>query len=84
MGHDRLPRYRRPGRSRTRLAPRLALNTSRAPQTKGSIPGSTASSKRPQQRRVPLGLDGFLGVAEYVIVTDADETHCVVTRIQLY
>ncbi|MFE3020613.1 hypothetical protein [Streptomyces sp. NPDC059256] len=50
-------------------------------ETKGYVPGSTASSKWPQQRRVPLGPDESLGVAKYV--TDADEPHCVATRIQL-
>ncbi|MEO3978003.1 hypothetical protein [Streptomyces sp. CAU 1734] len=53
-------------------------------ETKGYVPGSTASPRWPQQRRVPLGPDGSLGVAEYVIVADADEPHCVLTRIQLY
>jgi hypothetical protein len=53
-------------------------------ETKGYVPGSTASSRWPQQRRVPLGPDGSLGVAEYVIVAEADEPHCVLTRVQLY
>jgi hypothetical protein len=53
-------------------------------ETRGMVPGSTASAKWPQQRRLPLGRDGFLGVAEYVIVANADEPHCVLTRIQLY
>ncbi|GAA0488683.1 hypothetical protein ACFQ2B_00185 [Streptomyces stramineus] len=48
------------------------------------MPGSTASAKWPQQRRLPLGRDGSLGVAEYVIVADAYPPHCVLTRVQLY
>lgn len=53
-------------------------------ETRGMVPSSTASAKWPQQRRMPLGSDGSLGVAEYVIIADADEPHCVLTRIQLY
>jgi hypothetical protein len=53
-------------------------------ETRGMVAGSTASAKWPQQRRLPLGHDGGLGVAEYVIVADADEPHCVLTRVQLY
>ncbi|GGO98352.1 hypothetical protein [Wenjunlia tyrosinilytica] len=53
-------------------------------QTRGEVPGSTASAKWPQQRRMPLGADGSLGIAEYVIVADADPRHIVLTRIQLY
>ncbi|MEV0184549.1 hypothetical protein AB0I54_35485 [Streptomyces sp. NPDC050625] len=48
------------------------------------MPGSTASPKWPEQRRIPLGADGALGIAEYVIVADADPPHIVLTRIQLY
>jgi hypothetical protein len=48
------------------------------------VPGSTASPKWPEQRRIPLGADGALGIAEYVIVADADPPHIVLTRIQLY
>ncbi len=51
---------------------------------RGEVPGSTASAKWPQQRRMPIGPDGSLGIAEYVIVADADPPHIVVTRIQLY
>ncbi|MFE2188047.1 hypothetical protein [Streptomyces sp. NPDC059455] len=40
-------------------------------ETCGMVPGSTASVKWPQQSRMPLGRDGVLGVAEYVIVADA-------------
>ncbi|MEU7046702.1 hypothetical protein AB0A77_37460 [Streptomyces varsoviensis] len=53
-------------------------------QTKGMVPGSTASTRWLQRRRLPLGRDGSLGVAEYVVVADADPPHCVLTRIQLY
>ncbi|MGO4749248.1 hypothetical protein AB4212_11570 [Streptomyces sp. 2MCAF27] len=53
-------------------------------ETRGMVPGSTASVKWPQQRRMPLGRNGSLGVAEYVIVADADPPHCVLTRVQLY
>ncbi|MFF3958817.1 hypothetical protein ACFYY1_37280 [Streptomyces sp. NPDC001890] len=53
-------------------------------ESRGDVPGSTASSKWPQQRRMPLGADGSLGIAEYVIVADADPPHIVLTRIQLY
>ncbi|MGA5559238.1 hypothetical protein [Streptomyces lavendulocolor] len=44
----------------------------------------TASAKWPQQRRLPLGTDGALGIAGYVIVVDADPPHIVLTPIQLY
>ncbi|WP_445519517.1 hypothetical protein [Streptomyces sp. NEAU-174] len=37
-----------------------------------------------QQRRIPLDWDGILGVAEYVIVADADPPYIVLTRIQPY
>ncbi|MFF4173644.1 hypothetical protein [Streptomyces sp. NPDC001744] len=53
-------------------------------ETRGEVPGSTASAKWPQQRRMPLGADGSLGIAEYVIVADADPPHIVLTRVQLY
>ncbi|MEU1312598.1 hypothetical protein ABZ419_27415 [Streptomyces cinnamoneus] len=53
-------------------------------ETRGDVPGSTASAKWPQQRRMPLGVDGSLGIAEYVIVVGADPPHIVLTRIQLY
>lgn len=52
--------------------------------SKGMAPGSTASVRWPAQRRLPLGPRGSLGVAEYVIVADADPAHCVLTRVQLY
>lgn len=50
--------------------------------TRGQVPGSTGSERWPHQRRVPLGSGGRLGIAEYVIVPDADEPHCVITRVQ--
>jgi hypothetical protein len=53
-------------------------------ETRGHVQGSTASARWPQQRRLPLGADGSLGVAEYVIVADAEPPHIVLTRIQLY
>ncbi|GAA2318946.1 hypothetical protein SVIO_098300 [Streptomyces violaceusniger] len=34
-------------------------------ETRGMVPGSAASVKWHQQRRMPLGRDGVLGVAEY-------------------
>ncbi|WP_405640023.1 hypothetical protein [Streptomyces uncialis] len=52
--------------------------TVRINETKGHVPGSTASSRCSQQRRVPIGPDGSLSIA------DADEPHCVLTRVQLY
>ncbi|MER7672425.1 hypothetical protein ABTY61_28750 [Kitasatospora sp. NPDC096128] len=58
--------------------------TVRINTTCGLVPGSTASERWPQQRRMPLGSGGSLGVAEYVIVADAPEPHCVITRVQLY
>ncbi|GAB2891471.1 hypothetical protein [Streptomyces mayteni] len=61
------------------FAATVAINEHR-----GEVPGSTASSKWPQQRRIPLGADGSLGVAEYVIVADAEPPHCVLTRVQPY
>jgi hypothetical protein len=53
-------------------------------ETRGEVPGSTASAKWPQQGRLPLGTDCGLGTAEYVIVADANPPHIVLTRIQLY
>ncbi len=58
--------------------------TVRINTTRGLVPGSTASERWPQQRRMPLGPGGSLGVAEYVIVADALEPHCVITRVQLF
>ncbi|OKJ19358.1 hypothetical protein AMK23_34215, partial [Streptomyces sp. CB02130] len=40
-------------------------------ETRGEVPGSTASPRWPQQRRMPLGAYGSLGIAEYVIAADA-------------
>ncbi|MGW9440608.1 hypothetical protein [Streptomyces sp. NPDC055607] len=53
-------------------------------ETRGEVEGSTASAKHPQQRRVALGEDGVLGVAEYVIAAHADPPQIVLTRVQLY
>ncbi|MGW5852392.1 hypothetical protein ACWFQ8_31385 [Streptomyces sp. NPDC055254] len=53
-------------------------------ETAGMIPGSTASARRPQQRRLPLGEEGALGLAEYVIVLDADPPHILMTHVLLY
>ncbi|AZQ71917.1 MULTISPECIES: hypothetical protein [Streptomyces] len=51
-------------------------------ETRGDAPGHTASDKWPELRRVALGADGSLGVAEYVVVAYADEPHSVLTRVQ--
>ncbi|WP_236655447.1 hypothetical protein [Streptacidiphilus carbonis] len=61
------------------VAATVAIN-----ETRGEVPGSTASQKWPQQRRMPIGADGSLGIAEYVILADADPPHILLTRIQLY
>lgn len=53
-------------------------------ETEGEVPGHTASAQWPEQRRIPLGKDGILGVAEYIVVANAAEPHCVITRVQLY
>ncbi|GAA1605481.1 hypothetical protein [Streptomyces globosus] len=53
-------------------------------ETRGQVPGSSASAKWPEQRRMPLGADGLLGVAEYVIVAHAEPPQIVLTRVQLY
>ncbi|MFI8105461.1 hypothetical protein [Streptomyces sp. NPDC086023] len=53
-------------------------------ETRGLVPGSTASVKWPEQRRMALGAGGSLGVLEYVIAEHADPPQIVVTRIQLY
>jgi hypothetical protein len=50
-------------------------------RTRGAVPGATASSTW-RQRRVPLGPEGILGVAEYVVLVDADPPYCVLTRVQ--
>ncbi|MFD7291112.1 hypothetical protein [Streptomyces sp. NPDC059863] len=62
----------------------ITAATVQVSMTRGMVPGSTASTKWPQQRRIPFGRDGSLGVAEYVIVADANPPHCVLTRVQLY
>ena len=43
--------------------------------TKGMVQGSTASARWRQQRRMPLGSRGSLGVAEDPIVADANDLH---------
>ncbi|MFD3681826.1 hypothetical protein [Streptomyces sp. NPDC058613] len=48
------------------------------------VPGSTASAKWPEQRRIALGPGGSLGIAEYVIAKNADPPQIVLTRVQLY
>lgn len=53
-------------------------------ETAGMVPGSTASPRRPQQRRLALGEEGALGIAEYVIVADGAPPHILVTHVQLY
>ncbi|WP_256986943.1 hypothetical protein [Streptomyces sp. BR123] len=53
-------------------------------ETRGQVPGSTASARRPEQRRMPLGADGSLGVAEYVIVAHSEPPQIILTRVQLY
>ncbi|MFJ6784706.1 hypothetical protein [Streptomyces yangpuensis] len=50
----------------------------------GLVPGSTASSRRPQQRRLPLGAEGELGIAEYVISRDEDPPRIVITHILVF
>ncbi|MGY4967596.1 hypothetical protein [Streptomyces sp. 900105245] len=52
-------------------------------ETRAQVSGSSASAKWPEQRRMPLGQDGALNIAEYVIVADADPPHIVLTRVQL-
>ncbi|MGW2207453.1 hypothetical protein [Streptomyces sp. NPDC001774] len=53
-------------------------------EARGEVLGSSASAKWPQQRRIPIGVDGSLGVAEYVIVAHAEPPQIVLTRVQLY
>lgn len=62
----------------------IVATTVAVSETRGLVPGSTASAKWPQQRRIPIGADGALGIAEYVIVAGADPPHIVLTRVQLY
>ncbi|MFI9721081.1 hypothetical protein ACIHFE_15745 [Streptomyces sp. NPDC052396] len=61
------------------IAATVAIN-----ECKDDVPGSTASDRWPAQRRLPLGAGGALGIAEYVMVADAEEPYCVITRVQLY
>ncbi|MFF2331909.1 MULTISPECIES: hypothetical protein [unclassified Streptomyces] len=53
-------------------------------ETRGEVPGATATAKWPEQRRMPLGPDGAYGVAEYVVVAHAEPPQIVLTRVQLY
>ncbi|MFK0202109.1 hypothetical protein [Streptomyces lavendulae] len=53
-------------------------------ETGGLVPGSTASPRRPQQRRLPLGAEGELGIAEYVISRDEDPPQIVITHILVF
>ncbi|OIV36999.1 hypothetical protein BIV57_13505 [Mangrovactinospora gilvigrisea] len=57
--------------------------TVRINELRGELPEATADPEWPAMRRVGIGKDGALGVAEYVIMADADEPHVVLTRIQL-
>lgn len=53
-------------------------------ETGGMVPGSTASPRRPQQRRLALGADGELGIAEYVISRDEDPLQIVITHVLVF
>ncbi|MER7761349.1 hypothetical protein [Streptomyces sp. NPDC097619] len=50
----------------------------------GLVPGSTASPRRPQQRRLALGPEGELGIAEYVISRDEVPPQIVITHILVF
>ncbi|MEU3408549.1 hypothetical protein ABZ766_31995 [Streptomyces sp. NPDC006670] len=50
----------------------------------GIVPGSTASPRRPQQRRLALGAEGELGIAEYVISRDEDPPQIVITHVLVF
>ncbi|MFJ5548700.1 hypothetical protein [Streptomyces sp. NPDC093225] len=50
----------------------------------GRVPGSTASPRRPQQRRLALGAEGELGIAEYVISRDENPPQIVITHVLVY
>lgn len=52
--------------------------------TGGMVPGSTASARRPEQRRLALGGQGELGIAEYVVARDADPPQIVITHVLVY
>ncbi|MFE2879599.1 hypothetical protein ACFXG6_33515 [Streptomyces roseus] len=53
-------------------------------ETGGLVPGSTASPRRFQQRRLALGADGELGIAEYVISRDEDPPQIVITHVLVF
>ncbi|MFD9307776.1 hypothetical protein ACFWCB_34735 [Streptomyces sp. NPDC060048] len=53
-------------------------------ETAGRAAGSTASARRPEQRRLALGEEGELGIAEYVIVDDAGPSQILMTQVLLY
>ncbi|MFJ3883026.1 hypothetical protein ACIPW5_36960 [Streptomyces sp. NPDC090077] len=53
-------------------------------ETGGLVPGSTASPRRPQQRRLALGAEGELGIAEYVISRDEDPPQVVITHVLVF
>ncbi|MFF3864114.1 hypothetical protein [Streptomyces sp. NPDC002209] len=53
-------------------------------ETGGMVAGSTASPRRPQQRRLALGADGELGIAEYVISRDEDPPEIVITHVLVF
>nr|WSX54146.1 hypothetical protein OG409_37690 [Streptomyces sp. NBC_00974] len=46
--------------------------------------GSTASPRRPQERRLALGAEGELGIAEYVISRDEDPPQIVITHVLVF
>lgn len=50
----------------------------------GMVPGSTASPRRQEQRRLALGAEGELGIAEYVISRDEDPPHIVITHVLVF
>ncbi|MEV0993278.1 hypothetical protein [Streptomyces sp. NPDC049949] len=53
-------------------------------ETGGTVAGSTAALRRPQQRRLALGVEGELGIAEYVISRDEDPPQIVITHVLVY
>lgn len=53
-------------------------------ETDGMVPRSTASPRRPQQRRLALGIEGELGIAEYVISRDEDPPQIVITHVLVF
>ncbi|MER6782700.1 MULTISPECIES: hypothetical protein [unclassified Streptomyces] len=53
-------------------------------ETGGMVAGSTAAPQRPQQRRLALGVEGELGIAEYVISREEDPPQVVITHVLVY